>query len=98
MISMRDSKNPDGTVLTFTAQDWTYFLAVVREGEFGTDRRETVSAFGPNGAGVSVDFTNVEQDRIQVTSTDEQDLPPLVFNVAEWEAFLKGVEAGEFDA
>lgn len=98
MTSMRDSKNRAGTVLTFTAKDWTYFLTVIREGEFGTDRRETVSVFGPNGNGVSVDFTNVDQDRIEVAGTREHGMPPLVFDVAEWEAFVKGVEAGDFDA
>jgi Domain of unknown function (DUF397) len=35
MTAVRDSKNPDGAVLTFTAGEWQAFLAGVRAGEFG---------------------------------------------------------------
>lgn len=33
-VSVRDSKDPDGTVLTFTVDEWTAFLQGVRAGEF----------------------------------------------------------------
>lgn len=33
-IKVRDSKDPDGTVLTFTHPEWTAFVAGVRDGEF----------------------------------------------------------------
>ncbi|MBS2965635.1 DUF397 domain-containing protein [Actinocrinis puniceicyclus] len=32
---VRDSKDPDGPVLRFTAAEWTAFVAGVRDGEFG---------------------------------------------------------------
>lgn len=35
-IKVRDSKDPDGPVLTFTHQEWGAFCAGVRAGEFGT--------------------------------------------------------------
>jgi len=38
-VLVRDSKNPDGPVLEFTAAEWDAFLAGVRNGEF--DRRQT---------------------------------------------------------
>ncbi len=31
---IRDSKNPDGPQLTFTAVEWAAFVASVRDGEF----------------------------------------------------------------
>lgn len=36
-VHVRDSKVPDGAVLTFTAREWDAFLEGVRNGEF--DRR-----------------------------------------------------------
>ncbi|MGH3672830.1 MAG: DUF397 domain-containing protein [Pseudonocardiaceae bacterium] len=32
---MRDSKNPDGAVLSFTAAQWSAFTAGVRTGQLG---------------------------------------------------------------
>ncbi|WP_239308080.1 DUF397 domain-containing protein [Frankia sp. Cj3] len=32
--AVRDSKNPDGPVLRFTATEWTAFLAGAQDGEF----------------------------------------------------------------
>jgi len=37
VVAVRDSKDPDGGVLTFTPAGWTGFLDGVRAGEF--DRR-----------------------------------------------------------
>ena len=34
MIAVRDSKNPDGDTLRFTAGEWAAFLAGVKAGEF----------------------------------------------------------------
>jgi hypothetical protein len=34
VIAVRDSKDRDGSVLVFTADEWTAFLAGVRSGEF----------------------------------------------------------------
>ncbi len=33
-ITVRDSKDPDGTGLTFTVEEWMAFLQGVRAGEF----------------------------------------------------------------
>jgi hypothetical protein len=33
--AVRDSKDPDGAVLTFTAGEWAAFLAGAKAGEFG---------------------------------------------------------------
>jgi Domain of unknown function (DUF397) len=33
-IAVRDSKDPSGAVLQFTAHEWRAFLAGVRDGEF----------------------------------------------------------------
>lgn len=32
--AVRDSKNPDGTVLAFAADEWRTFVAGVKDGEF----------------------------------------------------------------
>jgi Domain of unknown function (DUF397) len=34
VITMRDSKNPDGPVLTFTPDEWRAFTLGVQDGEF----------------------------------------------------------------
>lgn len=34
-VLVRHSKDPDGPVLAFTAQEWLAFLAGARDGEFG---------------------------------------------------------------
>ena len=33
-VGVRDSKAPDGPVLTFSRGDWAEFIAAVRDGEF----------------------------------------------------------------
>jgi Domain of unknown function (DUF397) len=34
IVAVRDSKNPDGPVLTCSPDDWTAFIAGVKLGEF----------------------------------------------------------------
>jgi hypothetical protein len=34
LVYMRDSKDNDGPILTFTLEQWTAFQAAVRAGEF----------------------------------------------------------------
>jgi hypothetical protein len=34
VIDVRDSKNPDGPVLSFGSEDWAVFIAGVKQGEF----------------------------------------------------------------
>jgi len=33
-VALRDSKNPGGPVLTFTAEEWQAFIAGAKDGEF----------------------------------------------------------------
>jgi hypothetical protein len=35
-VAMRNSRQPDGAVLIFTAAEWSAFLEGARDGEFGT--------------------------------------------------------------
>jgi hypothetical protein len=37
-VLVRDSKDPHGPVLMFTAQEWAAFLAGARDGEFDLER------------------------------------------------------------
>lgn len=36
IVAVRDSKDPDGPVLVFTADEWRAFVSGARAGEFGT--------------------------------------------------------------
>jgi len=36
MIAVRDSKNPDGPILMYTAPEWAAFLDGAKNGEFDT--------------------------------------------------------------
>ena len=36
VVAVRDSKNPDGPMLAFTADQWRAFVADVMAGEFGS--------------------------------------------------------------
>lgn len=38
-VAVRDSKDPEGGVLVFTAREWRAFLAGVRDGEFEAPSR-----------------------------------------------------------
>lgn len=38
LVLVRDSKDPEGSVLTFTFSEWEAFLDGVAKGEFTTDR------------------------------------------------------------
>ncbi len=44
VITMRDSKDPDGPVLTFTPQEWHAFTLGVQDGEFDLDEDEAAEA------------------------------------------------------
>ncbi|HEV7897877.1 MAG TPA: DUF397 domain-containing protein [Planosporangium sp.] len=33
-VAVRDSKNPDGAILTFTAREWAAFIGGAKDGEF----------------------------------------------------------------
>ncbi|HEX6074910.1 MAG TPA: DUF397 domain-containing protein [Micromonosporaceae bacterium] len=34
IVAVRDSKNPDGPALVFTPNEWTTFVAGIRDGDF----------------------------------------------------------------
>ena len=36
VVAVRDSKNPDGPALVFTADEWRAFVSGARAGEFGS--------------------------------------------------------------
>jgi len=36
VVAVRDSKDPDGPVLVFTADEWRAFMSGARAGEFGS--------------------------------------------------------------
>ena len=36
IVAVRDSKDPDGPVLVFTADEWRAFVSGARAGEFGS--------------------------------------------------------------
>ena len=33
-VALRDSKDPDGPILTFTKEEWAAFTAGIRDGDF----------------------------------------------------------------
>ena len=41
VITMRDSKDPDGPVLTFTPDEWKAFTLGVQDGEFDVEDENT---------------------------------------------------------
>lgn len=53
------------------------------------------SSFSPD-AGSCVEV-GMHEELIYVRDSKDTDGPVLVFNQVEWEAFLKGMKAGEFD-
>ena len=40
---------------------------------------------------------SLEGNTVRVRDSKDRELMPLTFNHAEWDAFIKGVKAGEFD-
>jgi hypothetical protein len=44
MWQIRDSKNPDGPVMSYSHEEWVAFTAGVRDGEFDLDRLEEARA------------------------------------------------------
>ena len=50
VITMRDSKDPDGPVLTFTPDEWKAFTLGVQDGEFDVED-DSPEASGPDNPG-----------------------------------------------
>lgn len=80
-VSIRQSKDPDGPTISFTADQWCRWLA-----ELASDAID-----GSNGA---VHVT-VEPDGWLVRSLETGEV--LHFTDSEVDAFLRGVDDGEFD-
>ncbi len=76
-VRVRDSKNPGGTILIYTRDEWDIILGDLKEG-LADDCIED--------NGDSVTFYEVGRDGAK-----------LVFTPDEFDAFRKGVGAGEFD-
>lgn len=51
-FAVRDSKNPSGPILTFSAGAWSEFVAGVHAGDFEHGRAPTDFSEGTNGATV----------------------------------------------
>jgi hypothetical protein len=45
IVAVRDSKDPGGRALTFSPDEWTAFLAGVKDGPFGIQPRRVAMAF-----------------------------------------------------
>ena len=43
-VNVRDSKNPEGPVLTFTPDEWDAFIKGVKQGEFDLRRKTEVAS------------------------------------------------------
>ncbi|MEJ3653508.1 DUF397 domain-containing protein [Actinomycetes bacterium KLBMP 9759] len=61
-----------------------------------TESRYKASSFSATGNCVEVDLTR-RDDLVAVRNSRRKDEPPLLFERAEWAAFVSGVKAGEFD-
>jgi len=82
VVLMRDSKDPDGTVLGFTREEWGTFCADVRGA--WTGRR-------------AVDVLHFGDGSVRVARSDALACS-LTFTGEEWNTFVTGVRDGEFDA
>lgn len=52
---------------------------------------------GGNGGDGCVEVAFLVGGRVAVRDTKDRLLPPHVYTAAEWDAFVAGVRAGEFD-
>lgn len=86
-VLVRDSKKgEDSPVLEFTPSGWRVFVAVALE---------FVPGHAVRASGMIVSsLDGVEQD---VCVLDEQSLRHLHLTTEEWDAFVAGAKAGEFD-
>lgn len=63
--AMRDSKNPDGPHMEFTAHSWAEFLAGARSGDFDVDRDQR-----PPGQGELSDLPSLDHDASIIVEDD----------------------------
>ncbi len=55
------------------------------------------SSFSGNGGGNCVEVASLEGGMTAIRDSKDRTGPVLIFTAAEWQAFLSGVHAGEFD-
>jgi len=79
LVHVRDSKDPDGPVITYTADEW---------------REHVVDEI--KGGGWLPEYTYRTGDGEVVVRRNPIDRG-LTFTEDEWDAFVEGVRAGEFD-
>ncbi|ACU40116.1 DUF397 domain-containing protein [Actinosynnema mirum] len=60
-------------------------------------RKSSFSGGGGTGGGECVEVAPLEDGRIAVRNSNHPDEGVVLFTVAEMDAWLKGVKAGEFD-
>jgi hypothetical protein len=85
------------TSLRSYTSDGYYQLRGVRSEEIAqaTWRKSSKSAFN----GSCFEIARLLEDRVGVRDTkDNGSGPVLIFNQSEWDAFLSGAKAGEFDS
>jgi Domain of unknown function (DUF397) len=87
VVAVRDSKDPQGPVLTFSKPAWARFTAK----DPGSSVRVTVTA------DTSVAPHKPGEATLHVMSDAAEPAERLYFSAAEWDAFLLGVDNREFD-
>jgi hypothetical protein len=84
------------SVRPYTSDSY-YQLRGVRAEDIGraTWRKSSISAYN----GSCFEIARLLEDRVGVRDTkDKGSGPVLIFNQSEWNAFLSGAKAGEFDS
>jgi hypothetical protein len=104
-IGVRDSKFPSGPYLWFTPDVWAVFIAKTRRpagARIPDGDGDVVTRHVPTEQ-VPADFRRDDKifesgrQAITVRGTAGPGSPVLYFTEAEWDAFVAGVTAGEFD-
>jgi Domain of unknown function (DUF397) len=65
-------------------------------GEDLSDARWRKSSFSGPATSNCVEVADLDRGQVAVRDSKDRSGPALVFTPAEWDAFLKGVRAGEF--
>jgi hypothetical protein len=60
-------------------------------------RKSSFSNGGTKGGDNCVEVAILADGQVAVRDTKDRSLAPHLFTASEWEAFLTGVKAGEFD-
>jgi hypothetical protein len=90
-VHVRNSRVPDGPVVTYADEEWDAFLARVKNGEYNR------AAPGGPEAPDTAEVAFVATTEVRVRNTGMPGGPVAAFTSAEWDAFLAGAKDGEFD-